>query len=401
MRATDTAGCVPNLWDRRLTISVDRGDVKPLRQERLADGGVSVLIAVNRAGITRIALNEAGEAGRGESATISVAPTPWTRVRSGTALLSAGEAGTWDDRDVGQPSVIHVDARTGAAISDRLVMYYRGRSEADGAATAIGVALSQDGLTWQRARDTPALPAERTADGGVLAFSEPSVLEVDDGYRMWAVGAQGTEVAIHHAQGVDGLAWGRRAPNPVLEATAGGRWTERFVFAPTVTRADGIFEVWYAALTDEEETGLGYAASEDGLQWAKSDNNPILSTLAAAWDRIGVDKPAVLLHGGVYRMWYTGDSGPDPATPQGPTRWSIGYATSTDGVTWERHGNDPVLSPTGRAGDFDRGRVGNPAVVLLPSPLYADLSEPWLFYDGFDGRSWAIGAARPDYDAEP
>lgn len=405
VRAVDTAGCAPNLWDRRLTISVDRGDVKPLRQTRLDDGGVSVVVAVNRAGVLKVSLQEAGGTARGTSATISVRPTPWARVQDGVALLSEGEAGTWDDRDVGQPCVIQVGERPGAAISDRLVMYYRGRSEADGEATGVGVALSADGLVWTRARADAALPPERTANGRLLAFSEPTVLERDGAYRMWAVGAADADVTIHHAQGVDGLAWARRAPNPVLDATVGGRWTETFVFAPTVTLTDGIYEMWYGGLTAQETTGIGYAASNEGVRWAKSDANPVLEALAGAWDQGGVDKPAVVRHGSVYRMWYTGDSGPDPGAPTIPSRWSIGYATSTDALTWERHGVTPVLAPTGAAGDFDQLRVGNPSVVLLTSPLSPEgtdnLLEPWLFYDGYDGRRWRIGAARPDYDASP
>ncbi len=87
----------------------------------------------------------------------------------------------------------------------------------------------------------------------------------------------------------------------------------------------------------------GYAT---GGQWVKYSGNPVLVPTAGGWDNDYVVSPRVLFNGTNYRMWYDGGSAGVAA---------IGYATSTDGLTWSKYPS-PVLSP-GAQGAWDSGSV--------------------------------------------
>ncbi len=70
--------------------------------------------------------------------------------------------------------------------------------------------------------------------------------------------------------------------------------------------------------------------------WTKHPGNPVLPLGAPGeWDAGNAGLPVVLFDGVSYRMWYAGGRG---------TAWEdIGYATSSDGVTWAKHPGNPVL----------------------------------------------------------
>jgi hypothetical protein len=86
------------------------------------------------------------------------------------------------------------------------------------------------------------------------------------------------------------------------------------------------------------------------------DANPILGKgLATSWDDETVWAPAVVFHDGLYHMFYSG------AASGWPT-FEIGYATSRDGLTWERYSGNPVFSADGNG--FDAVAVGGSAVLV-------------------------------------
>ncbi|UCE39257.1 MAG: hypothetical protein JSW00_08580, partial [Thermoplasmata archaeon] len=70
--------------------------------------------------------------------------------------------------------------------------------------------------------------------------------------------------------------------------------------------------------------------------WIKNESNPVLDLgPPGSWESNLVWAPRVIYEGGKYHMWYSGDNG----------RGRIGYANSTDGVTWTRHPSNPVFGP--------------------------------------------------------
>lgn len=69
------------------------------------------------------------------------------------------------------------------------------------------------------------------------------------------------------------------------------------------------------------------------------EGNPLFAgTDAETWDKQIRERGFILFDEGLYKMWYTGYN-PDMAREK-----FLGYATSTDGIHWERHPGNPVFS---------------------------------------------------------
>jgi hypothetical protein len=111
--------------------------------------------------------------------------------------------------------------------------------------------------------------------------------------------------------------------------------------------------------------------------WTKEPTNPVLSP-EGIWEDFSVYAPSVIKQGDTLKMWYTGKKSNDVQ--------QIGYATSTNGVSWQKYGGNPVL-PVGQAGSWDAEYVGHPEIVFVDS-LYH------MWYGGsVDLTSFRIGYA--------
>lgn len=88
------------------------------------------------------------------------------------------------------------------------------------------------------------------------------------------------------------------------------------------------------------------------------------------FDSYETGAPTVLFDQGMYRMWYHGGAG----TPV----WSIGYANSTDGIAWAKHG--VVVSPSIPT---DAADTAYPEVVKVAGGYS-------MYYSGYDGSNYRI-----------
>lgn len=117
--------------------------------------------------------------------------------------------------------------------------------------------------------------------------------------------------------------------------------------------------------------------------WSAHAGNPVLSVGAAgSWDESGLGNPTVIFDEGTYKMWYAGYDA--------NTVYRIGYATSADGMTWEKFDGNPVFDVA--AGGWDSYHLHTPFVVK-------DGDTYRMWYAGHDdsGSDWGIGyATSPD-----
>jgi hypothetical protein len=124
-------------------------------------------------------------------------------------------------------------------------------------------------------------------------------------------------------------------------------------------------------------------------EWEKYAGNPILDIGASGdWDGVSVFGSSVLFDGDDpdpahrYKMWYSGSNS--------SRHYRIGYATSPDGIAWERHPANPVLDTGPRS--WDGARVSCPTVILdTTDPDPARRYKMW--YHGYNGSRWRIGYA--------
>ncbi len=145
--------------------------------------------------------------------------------------------------------------------------------------------------------------------------------------------------------------WTKYPGNPILSPTPG--WSPAWTIAPDVLYDNGVYKMWYQGCTSSN-CSIGYTTSSDGTTWAPYAGNPVLASNRSSWDA-SIALPRVIHDGAVYRMWYAGN---------GRLAIRIGYATSSDGIHWVKYGAWPVFNGTMA---WDSLAANTPAVVKVGS----------------------------------
>jgi len=183
-------------------------------------------------------------------------------------------------------------------------------------------ATSLNGKKWEKhAGSGLALgPAGDWDDGGGF-WGPNTVIKEDNLYKMWYVGSTGNlPYAIHqigYATSTDGLHWEKyddptttdppfSHSDPVLKVGETGEWDEMRAAIAFILPKDNGYEMWYSGMKTNLAEGqwIGYATSEDGINWTKDANNPIISS-CPQWGKFGYLTGAVLKFNGYYHMWYS------------------------------------------------------------------------------------------------
>ena len=223
-------------------------------------------------------------------------------------------------------------------------------------------------LLW--AVGSAGLPAAAAAPGSGagwdgLGVGLPMVISDAGTYRMWYQGSAltfyGYGSTLGYAESADGLAWEKYGGNPVLEPGETGEWDNAYRGQVALLKDGDLYKMWYSGGGFSGPWHTGYATSSDGLEWSVYAGNPVLQAGApGSWDEQECDASTVLKDGATYKMWYFG-------CDEGYTVWSIGYATSPDGVNWTKHPANPVLE--GTAGQWDESGPVWPRVMQY-GPTY-------------------------------
>jgi predicted GH43/DUF377 family glycosyl hydrolase len=134
-----------------------------------------------------------------------------------------------------------------------------------------------------------------------------------------------------------------------------GSWDGKSTAAPIVWKEDGKYYMLYQGWSNGSGPRiLGLAESEDGLNWVKYKNNPVMFPSAGAWDQGGFECGSLLKIDGRYWLYYTGIGADGKAR--------IGLATSEDLKSWSQHECNPIMD-LGQPGSFDSGGVAFPSVL--------------------------------------
>ncbi|MCH7727647.1 MAG: hypothetical protein IH991_14365, partial [Planctomycetes bacterium] len=137
--------------------------------------------------------------------------------------------------------------------------------------------------------------------------------------------------------------WVRRA-DPILSArTTKQDWCKIVCYSPHVIHHGGKFRMWYLGTSTASRSSdivMGYAESNDGVQWKEHPHNPILTGKDVLWGRI-IQTPFVMYDSDqrVYKMWFVSGDG-IRRDDQGKVKSNdqrLGYATSADGIAWKVH----------------------------------------------------------------
>ncbi len=302
----------------------------------------------------------------------------WNRTACGALV---GYDGGMDTLGDDQPSIRYDSA------SGTYQMWYR-MIDGNAYAHAIGYAESDDGVTWTK-YGAPVLEPGAEGAWDAVRLGYPSVLYLNGTYHMWYHGNENSnKILIGHATSPDGIAWTKDPGNPVLRLGEDGTWDQSAVHAPSVLfdQEDALFKMWYAGY-DATNVRIGYATSPDGTGWMKYDTYVLdVGTPSAEWDGKRVVFCRVKKIDGLFHMWYSGDGVENTFT------YEIGYAWSTDGLSWTRDDNNPVFSYNiGDGGAFDAYMV-YAGDVLQAGTMFA------IYYSGAPTLSgpMSIGVAIND-----
>jgi predicted GH43/DUF377 family glycosyl hydrolase len=173
--------------------------------------------------------------------------------------------------------------------------------------------------------------------------------------------------------------------DPALRPTASTVLDSDNVDDPTVARVGSGYVMWYSG-TAEDGSGpaIFEATSADAKTWVRANGGaPVMTGTPSTFDARGVFAPDVLYDAtdavAPYRMYYAG---------KGDVFGAIGYATSTDGITWVKHAG-AVL---------DHGAAGSPDSFAASDPSVMKDGETWkLWYTGDDSSKKRIAyATSPD-----
>lgn len=226
------------------------------------------------------------------------------------AALAPGQADAWDSKAVHAPSVVRLP--TGQAGTPKeYLLWYDGADRFDPySGWAIGLATSGDGVHWERRPDNPVLRPGLPGSWDGASVHDPRVVWDGRRFLMWYSGYEGARWRIGLALSEDGVSWAKHAGNPVLEPGPPGSWDEASVAYSSVVLKDGRYRMWYQGGDSAGAWRIGYATSVDGVHWSKSDRNPVLAPgHKGSWDAERVFTPHVLLWGSGYLMLYTGGPG--------------------------------------------------------------------------------------------
>jgi hypothetical protein len=237
-----------------------------------------------------------------------------------------------------------------------------------------------------------------------LKAGPSSVVKIADGdYRQWyeAIDTSrdpdgaGSNVyaAAAYATSTDGVTWTKQGV--VLEPTEA--W-ENSELCPTCVLWDGSqWVMYYHAGNNTGTRKIGRATSPNltaGGTWTKYASNPIVANGGSGeFDESFVaDCKVIRVGASDWRMWYVGrDAG---------GKGSVGYATSSDGVSWTKQGQ--VLAK-GTSGAWDDDQIMAFSVVFTGSVFRAwymgakvSVSFAKIGYaQSPDGATWTKGTANP------
>lgn len=135
------------------------------------------------------------------------------------------------------------------------------------------------------------------------------------------------------------LQWEKHPGNPVVPEMESGTWNH-WPGDPFVMKDGNAYKMWYGGYDEStEKTQIGYAESENGIEWRHHPNPVVPAGPPSSYDAKDVETPTVLKDGDIYHMWYSVTRGKESEE----AIYQIAHATSQDGIQWIKDPKNPVL----------------------------------------------------------
>jgi hypothetical protein len=288
-------------------------------------------------------------------------------------VLEHGAPGAWDAGGMISPNIVFDNGT--------YYLFYTG-FETSGQG-AIGYAISSDGYNFTKVTVSDPVFASDGTGFDAWLVSDPVIIKEGNqwvmyyGARQYAGPGPGPSIGKATANDLAGP-WVRQ-DDPILTVGIAGEWDSHFITPTSVITTDTALLMYYAggaSLTGNWYVGL---ACNSGSGWVKYDNpsttsppysqsDPVLTTGATgSWDSEIATFGFVKQVASGYEMFYSGS---------GWGNMAIGYATSMDGVEWQKHPSNPVYTYLDDPFAVNQGYDH----IQLPS-VFITNDEYLIFYD--------------------
>lgn len=163
--------------------------------------------------------------------------------------------------------------------------------------------------------------------------------------------------------------------NPVISPNGGNSWDSENTYNPSVIKRDDKFYMLYRGEDSNKElfryfrSQIGLATSDDGLNWKRYENNPVIKADQNYELPGGCEDPRLTELNGVYYAYYTAYN-----ADAKDIQVQLCVATSTDLINWEKHG--PIY----------RGNMKNAALVMDSKNNPVKINDKYMMYAGGSGR---------------
>ncbi|GGP18588.1 glycosylase [Silvimonas iriomotensis] len=179
----------------------------------------------------------------------------------------------------------------------------------------------------------------------------------------------------------NGDTWQRQGDAPILERSAAELY---FRCGPQVIK-DGDFRMWYIAGSEWTSVNgkdlpvyeVRHMRSADGIHWPVAGETVLAVDQSSASDEHGFGRPWVYQDAQGWHMYYS-------LRRKSLGAYRIGYASSADGQTWQRHDEAAGL-PVSEHG-FDDHAIMYAAVIEAGG-------KTWCFYNGNNFGEAGVGVA--------
>jgi predicted GH43/DUF377 family glycosyl hydrolase len=277
--------------------------------------------------------------------------------------ISSGEyeRANWDFRDLMLGSILKVQ--------NMYWLYYSGANYYY--KYNVGVAESSDFKKWSKYSLNPIITRDDNLALESIGIQTMFVVFKDGKYCMWYDSVNARAVtSICYATSEDGINWKKYDKNPVIKPEKD--WESRGVFDCSVIFDNGEYLMWYSGIDKYSNIKIGYATSDDGINWQKYDKNPVIKPDSNNhYEEISVLEPSVFIFNNNFYMVYTsygtgsmGDS-------------FINIATSEDGINWKKYDKNPVIKPEK---DWESAGVYEPTIYFNNRTIE-------MLYSGNDGTA--------------
>lgn len=174
----------------------------------------------------------------------------------------------------------------------------------------LGVAISDNnGVTYKKNSLAPMIPRTNEEPFGMAS---PFVMVDDNKWKLWYASYRKWEIRnndepwpiyeLRYAESDDGINWNLKNHTCIKNEN------DEAMARPYILKEDGTYKMWYTYRKQFDKYKIGYAESDNGIDWIRMDDKVGIHCSKEGWDSEMIEYPCVFKHKNNTYMLYNGNS---------------------------------------------------------------------------------------------